>query len=58
MTSDLDVRPTVGLIPTKLLTLDGEIILPSVSVPSEATANPMELATPLPEELPLGSIFG
>lgn len=58
MTSDLDVNPTVGFIPTRLLTLAGLRILPSVSVPREAKASPIELLTPLQDQLPLGSIFG
>lgn len=48
---------TVGLIPTILLLLEGDKMLPLVSVPKDANARPSELATPLPEELPLGSIF-
>ncbi len=54
MTKDLEVSPTEGFIPTKLLTLEGLKMLPSVSVPKAANAKPMELPTPLPEELPLG----
>lgn len=50
-----DVRPTEGLMPTRLLTLEGERIEPDVSVPREARARPRELATPLPEEEPDGS---
>jgi hypothetical protein len=50
----LEVSPTVGLMPTRLLTLDGHIMLPSVSVPREPAANPIAEATPLPEEEPLG----
>ena len=53
-----DVRPTVGLMPTRLLTSDGERIEPSVSVPRHARASPSELATPLPEEEPEGSWRG
>jgi hypothetical protein len=45
------VKPTDGLIRTKLFALDGDKILPSVSVPKEANANTIELHTPLPEEL-------
>lgn len=58
MTKNREVKPTVGLIPTRLFLLDGLTILPAVSVPSDANARPMELPTPLPDELPLGSIFG
>jgi hypothetical protein len=53
-----DVRPTVGLMPTRLLASDGEGIEPSVSVPRHARARPSELATPLPEEEPEGSWRG
>ena len=49
-----EVSPTVGLMPTTLLIEDGERILPSVSVPSEAKARPMDEATALPLEEPLG----
>ena len=50
-----DVSPTVGLIPTKLLLLLGEIIEPSVSVPSAPALSPIALAMPLPELEPDGS---
>jgi hypothetical protein len=43
------VKPTVGLIPTRLFRLPGETIEPSVSVPSDAAASPIAEATPLPE---------
>ena len=55
MTKDLDVRPTVGLIPTRLLTSLGLRILPSVSDPRVANARPIAEETALPLELPLGS---
>jgi hypothetical protein len=58
ITKDREVNPTVGLIPTRLFILEGLTMLPSVSVPSAANARPIEVPTPLPEELPLGSIFG
>jgi hypothetical protein len=44
----------VGLIPAKLLLLDGHIILPSVSEPKVTAASPMEAATPEPDENPHG----
>jgi hypothetical protein len=53
-----EVRPTVGLMPTRLLTSDGERMEPSVSVPRQARARPRELETPLPAEEPDGSCFG
>ena len=53
-----DVRPTVGLIPTTLLLLDGQVMLPSVSVPSVTATSPMEAATPEPEDDPQGSACG
>ena len=52
-----ETRPTVGLIPAKLLLLAGHIILPSVSVPKVTAASPMEAATPDPDEDPHGSAF-
>jgi hypothetical protein len=55
---NLEVNSTDGLIPTKLFTLNGDKILPSASVPKEASASEIKLPTPLPEELPLGSMFG
>jgi hypothetical protein len=58
MKRDRQVKPTEGLMPTKLLTLDELKILPSVSVPREEKASPIELPTPLPEDEPLRSIFG
>lgn len=53
-----DVRPTVVLMPAKLLLLVGQVILPSVSVPSVTAASPMDAAMPEPEEEPQGSAFG
>jgi hypothetical protein len=55
MTKDYEVKPTDGLVPA---ILNGLTILPSVSVPSDANARLIELLTPLPNELPRGSIFG
>src|SRR5690606_21390820 len=45
-------RPTVGLKPTIPLTLAGQVIEPSVSVPIAAQASPAATAAPLPEEEP------
>ena len=53
-----EVRPTVGLMPTTLLAEAGNRMLPEVSVPSEANAKPMDEATALPLEEPLGSYKG
>ena len=53
-----DVNPTVGLMPTMLLLLDGEIMLPAVSVPIVTVAKPMDAATPQPDDEPNGSAFG
>ena len=50
-----EVKPTVGLIPAKLLLLEGSVILPSVSVPNVTVASPIDAATPDPAEEPLGS---
>ena len=50
-----EVKPTVGLMPAKLLLLAGEIMLPSVSVPNVTVASPIDAATPDPAEEPLGS---
>lgn len=50
-----EVKPTVGLIPARLLLLEGAIILPSVSEPNVIVANPIDAATPGPEKEPLGS---
>lgn len=49
-----DVSPTVGLMPTMLLWLLGEMIDPSVSDPSDPAASPIAIATPLPELDPDG----
>ena len=42
----------MGLNPTTPLTLAGQVIEPSVSVPIAAQANPAATAAPLPDELP------
>jgi len=52
-----ETRPMVGLIPAKLLLLDGHVILPSVSEPKVTAARPMEAATPEPDDDPHGSAF-
>jgi hypothetical protein len=57
ITKNLEVNLTDGLIPTKLFTLNGDKILPSASVPKEASASEIELPNPLPEEFPLESMF-
>ena len=54
----LEVRPTVGLIPTRLFLLLGDTIDPSVSLPSAAAARPILLPIPLPELEPDGSAPG
>src|SRR5206468_6968987 len=48
------VRPTVGLMPTTPLKLEGQTILPSVSEPSAATQRFAETAAPDPELDPQG----
>src|SRR5215831_4369577 len=48
------VRPTVGLMPTTQLLLDGDMIEPSVSVPRLAAARLAATATPEPELEPPG----
>lgn len=53
-----EVKPTVGLMPAMLLNEDGQLILPSVSVPKLTVASPMDAATPLPEEDPQVLEFG
>ena len=53
----LDVNPTVGFIPARLLLLVGQVMLPSVSDPRVTAARPIEAATPEPEEEPHGSAF-
>jgi len=52
-----EVKPTVGLIPARLLLLEGQVILPSVSEPNVTVARPIEAATPDPDEEPHGSAF-
>ena len=47
-------RPTVGLQPTMPLTLAGEVIEPSVSVPTASAHRLAATATALPEDEPLG----
>ena len=46
--------PTVGLMPTRPLTFDGETIDPSVSVPTPTAARFAATATPVPELEPEG----
>src|ERR1051325_10138955 len=46
--------PSVGLIPTAPVALDGQTIAPSVSVPTAATARSAAAATPEPELDPHG----
>lgn len=58
MTRDRLVKPTEGLIPTRLFTLLGERIEPSVSVPNAAKQRPIDDPTPEPEEEPDGSMSG
>ena len=58
MTSDREVKPTVGLIPTTLFTSAGLTMEPEVSVPRLAKARPREVATAEPDELPDGSWKG
>src|SRR5438876_5581990 len=48
------VSPTVGLIPTTPLALDGHTMLPSVSLPSAKAAKLAEAAAPEPELDPHG----
>ena len=50
-----EVKPTVGLMPAKLLLLARSVILPSVSVPNVTAASPIDAATADPAEEPLGS---
>ena len=47
-------RPTVGLTPTRPATDDGQIMLPSVSVPIPAEAMLAAIAVPVPELEPQG----
>ena len=53
-----EVSPTEGFIPAKLLLLVGQVILPSVSVPSVTAARPIDAATPEPDDEPQGSASG
>ena len=53
-----EVSPTVGLIPARLLLLVGQVMLPSVSVPSVTAARPIDAATPDPDDEPHGSALG
>src|ERR1700722_1478786 len=48
------VSPTVGLIPTTPLALEGQTILPSVSLPKAKTAKFADEAAPEPELDPHG----
>src|SRR3981081_1185225 len=48
------VSPTVGLIPTRPLALDGQTMLPSVSLPRARTAKFADAAGPEPEPAPPG----
>jgi hypothetical protein len=50
-----ETSPTVGLIPYSAARLPGQIIEPSVSVPSATGPNPALTPTALPELLPHGS---
>ncbi|CAB4655246.1 unannotated protein [freshwater metagenome] len=45
-------RPTVGLIPTQPLREAGQIIEPSVSVPTAKVIKPAATAAPDPDEEP------
>src|SRR3954469_19872913 len=48
-TPAVDTVPTVGLIPTQPLSAAGQVIEPSVSVPTASRASPAATAAPLPE---------
>jgi hypothetical protein len=48
----------LGLMAARLFCEDGEMMDPSVSVPIDAKARPIDDATPDPDELPLGSCRG
>lgn len=48
----------MGLMPARLLLLVGQVILPSVSVPSETVTSPIADDIPDPEEDPHGSALG
>lgn len=50
-------RPTVGLMPTIPLALDGQTMEPSVSVPTAAAHKFAETAAPEPELEPQGFRF-
>ena len=52
-----EVKPTVGLMPARLLWSAGQVMLPSVSVPKVTVASPIDAATPDPDEDPHGSAF-
>src|SRR5690606_32444977 len=54
MIPDRLTSPTVGLIPTMPLALEGQTMDPSVSVPTAAAARLADTATPLPELDPHG----
>jgi hypothetical protein len=54
MTPERLTRPTVGLIPTRPLIEDGQMIEPSVSVPMATAHRFAESATPEPELEPQG----
>lgn len=58
MTILLDIKPSVGLIPTTLLRSASKTMLQLISVASAPSANPIDAAIALPLELPLGSGFG
>ncbi len=47
-------NPTVGFRPTRPLTADGQMMLPSVSVPTPAAAKLAAIAVPVPELEPHG----
>ena len=52
ITPTRDTAPTVGLIPTQPLREAGQIIEPSVSVPTASETNPPAIAEPEPDEDP------
>jgi hypothetical protein len=47
-------RPTVGFTPTSALTDAGEVMEPSVSVPTPSAHRLAAIAAPVPEDEPLG----
>src|ERR1700736_1387849 len=57
MIPERDTRPTVGLMPTRALTLLGHTTEPSVSVPTATTARSAAIAAPDPELEPQGLRF-